>query len=154
MKDVTLASATYTCGRNHDDVRPIDLDFLPLTVTHVSLKGKRPFDPDGKRRLVEARLRPGASHAGLALKAGANANQLRKWVDMYRKASAVAGSPRTIAPESAAFASSWLSRLSDAGKRVPKRLFTQPRPQPDIEQQSRQPSRCRARRFQMPGKLT
>jgi transposase len=81
----------------------IDLDFLPLKVTHVSSKGKRTFDPDGKRRLVEACLRPGASLAGLALKAGVNANQLRKWVDMYRKASAVAGSPRTIEAESAAF---------------------------------------------------
>lgn len=58
----------------------IDLDFLPLKVTHLSPKGKRSFDPDGKLRLVEACLRPGASLAGLALKARVNANQLRKWV--------------------------------------------------------------------------
>jgi transposase len=81
----------------------IDLDFLPLKVTHLSPKGKRSFDPDGKRRLVEACLRPGASLAGLALKAGVNANQLRKWVEMYRRASAVARVPRTIESEPSAF---------------------------------------------------
>lgn len=69
----------------------IDLDFLPLKVTHVSPNGKRSFDPDGKRRLVEACLQPGASLSGLALKAGVNANQLRKWVEIYRKASVVRG---------------------------------------------------------------
>jgi transposase len=81
----------------------IDLDFLPLKVMHVSPKGKRSFDPDGKRRLVEACLRPGASLAGLALKAGVNANQLRKWVEMYRKVSAVTGPPRMIESEPSAF---------------------------------------------------
>jgi transposase len=75
----------------------IDLDFLPLKVMHVSPKGK--FDPDGKRRLVEACLRPGASLAGLALTAGVNANQLRKWVEMYRKVSAATGPPRMIESE-------------------------------------------------------
>jgi len=81
----------------------IDLEFLPLKVTHVSPKGKRSFDPDGKRRLVEACLRPGASLAGLALKAGVNANQLRKWVDMYRKAGVVADPQRTSKPEPSTF---------------------------------------------------
>ncbi|MFA8329258.1 IS66-like element accessory protein TnpA [Burkholderia ubonensis] len=81
----------------------IDLDFLPLKVMHVSPRGKRSFDPDGKRRLVEACLQPGASISGLALKAGVNANQLRKWVEMYRKASVVAGPPRTIGAEPSAF---------------------------------------------------
>jgi transposase len=81
----------------------IDLDFLPLKVMHVSPKGKRSFDPDGKRRLVEACRRPGASLAGLALKAGVNANQLRKWVEMYRKVSVVTGPPRMIESEPSAF---------------------------------------------------
>jgi transposase len=81
----------------------IDLDFLPLKVTHVSPNGKRSFDPEGKRRLVEACLQPGASLSGLALKAGVNANQLRKWVEMYRKASVVGGAPRTIEAEPSAF---------------------------------------------------
>jgi transposase len=70
---------------------------------HVSPKGKRSFDPDGKRRLVEACRRPGASLAGLALKAGVNANQLRKWVEMYRKVSVVTGPPRMIESEPSAF---------------------------------------------------
>jgi transposase len=48
----------------------IDLDFLPLKVTHVSPNGKRSFDPDDKRRLVEVCLQPGASLSGFALKAG------------------------------------------------------------------------------------
>ncbi len=81
----------------------IDLDFLPLKVMHVSPKGKRSFDPDGKRRMVEACLRPGASLAGLALKAGVNANQLRKWVEMYRQVSVVTGPPRMIESEPSAF---------------------------------------------------
>ncbi|KVQ65575.1 IS66-like element accessory protein TnpA [Burkholderia territorii] len=81
----------------------IDLDFLPLKVTHVSPRGKRSFDPDGKRRLVEACLQPGASLAGLALKAGVNANQLRKWVEMYRKAGVAAGPARTLEAEPSAF---------------------------------------------------
>jgi len=81
----------------------IDLDFLPLKVTHVSPHGKRSFDPDGKRHLVEACLQPGASLSGLALKAVVNANQLRKWVEMYRKASVVAGPVRTIEAEPSAF---------------------------------------------------
>jgi len=81
----------------------IDLDFLPLKVTHVSPNGKRSFDPDGKRRLVEACLQPGASLSGLALKAGVNANQLRKWVEMYRKAGIVAGWARAIEAEPSAF---------------------------------------------------
>ncbi|WP_069353802.1 IS66-like element accessory protein TnpA [Burkholderia cenocepacia] len=80
-----------------------DLDFLPLKVTHVSPNGKRSFDPDGKRRLVEACLQPGASLSGLALKAGVNANQLRKWVEMYRKASATPASPKPMEAEASAF---------------------------------------------------
>jgi len=40
----------------------------------------RRFDPEDKRRLIEVCQRPGVSVSGLALKAGVNANQLRKWV--------------------------------------------------------------------------
>lgn len=57
-----------------------DLSFLPLKVTKVGGKGMRTFDPDGKRRLIEACRRPGVSRSGLALKAGVNANQLDKWL--------------------------------------------------------------------------
>ncbi|MBN3776206.1 transposase [Burkholderia sp. Ac-20345] len=81
----------------------IDRDFLPLKVTHVAPNGKRSFDPDGKRRLIEACLQPGASLSGLALKAGVNANQLRKWVEMYRKACATPVFPRLMESEASAF---------------------------------------------------
>jgi transposase len=57
-----------------------DLTFLPLKVIHTGSGGKRTFDPDGKQRLIEACLRPGVSISGMALKAGINANQLRKWI--------------------------------------------------------------------------
>ncbi|MGF6472588.1 IS66-like element accessory protein TnpA [Paraburkholderia youngii] len=62
-----------------------ELDFLPLKVTHIDEGGRRCFDPDGKRRLIEACEKPGASVAGLALKAGVNANQLRKWIMLERR---------------------------------------------------------------------
>ncbi|WP_408471193.1 hypothetical protein [Paraburkholderia strydomiana] len=58
-----------------------DLPFLPLRVTRVGVGGKQSFDPAGKRRLVDACLQPGASLFGLALKAGANVNQLREQSD-------------------------------------------------------------------------
>ena len=57
-----------------------DLSFLPLKVRRVGPTGKQTFDPHGKRRLIEACRRPGVSISGMALKAGVNANQLRKWV--------------------------------------------------------------------------
>ncbi len=61
-----------------------EVDFLPLRVTGVSAAGKRKFDAEGKRKLIEACLQPGASIAGLALKAGVNANQrMRSINDVY-----------------------------------------------------------------------
>jgi transposase len=63
-----------------------DLSFLPLRVTRVGVGGKRSFDVTGKRLRVEACQQPGASLSGLALKAGVNANQLRKWVRLHRQA--------------------------------------------------------------------
>ncbi|RQR44861.1 transposase [Burkholderia sp. Bp9126] len=52
--------------------------FLPLKVTHIDRGGRWVFDPEDKRRLIEACRRPGVSVSGMALKAGVNANQLRK----------------------------------------------------------------------------
>jgi transposase len=62
-----------------------ELDFLPLRATWVRSNGKRQYDPQDKRRLIEACLCPGVSVAGMALKAGVNTNQLRKWIRMYRE---------------------------------------------------------------------
>ena len=42
-----------------------DPSFLPFRVTRFGSGGKRSFDPIDKRRLVEARLRPGVSLSGL-----------------------------------------------------------------------------------------
>ncbi|AOE91773.1 IS66 family insertion sequence hypothetical protein (plasmid) [Ralstonia solanacearum] len=57
-----------------------DLSYLPLKVTHVEGNGRRVFDVEAKRRLIEACRRPGVSISGMALKAGVNANQLHKWI--------------------------------------------------------------------------
>ena len=66
-----------------------DLSFLPLKVTKVGTTGKRTFDPDGQRRLVQAYRRPGVSISGLALKAGVNINQLHKWIRDDERAGAM-----------------------------------------------------------------
>lgn len=66
--------------RTADATMTDDLSFLPLKVTKVGPKGKRTFDPAGKRRLVQACRRPGISISGMALKAGVNVNQLHKWI--------------------------------------------------------------------------
>ena len=57
-----------------------EFSFLPLQVVRVGVGGKRTFDAEGKRRLIEACCQPGVSLSGMALKAGINANQLRKWI--------------------------------------------------------------------------
>lgn len=57
-----------------------EFSFLPLQVLRVGVGGKRTFEPEGKRRLIEACRQPGVSLSGMALKAGINANQLRKWI--------------------------------------------------------------------------
>ncbi|MBN3814086.1 transposase [Paraburkholderia sp. Ac-20347] len=62
-----------------------DFDFLPLRVIGKSIDGKNRYDRDSKRKLIEACQKPGASVTGMALKAGVNANQLRKWMSLDRK---------------------------------------------------------------------
>ena len=62
-----------------------DSVFLPLKATNIGLGGKRTFEADGKRRLIEACLRPGTSISGMALKAGVNSNQLHKWLRQHRQ---------------------------------------------------------------------
>lgn len=77
-----------------------DLSFLPLKVTKVGPRGKRTFDPDGKRRLVEACRHPGVSISGMALKAGVNVNQLHKWIRDDEREGAVdgTGAAECVAP--------------------------------------------------------
>jgi len=53
-----------------------------LRVTRGGTGGKRSFDRADKQRLIGACLQPGASPSGLARKAGMNASQLRKRVQL------------------------------------------------------------------------
>lgn len=55
----------------------------PLVVGHKR-DGRTCYDPEAKRELVEACLRPGVSVARLALQHGVNANLLRTWIGRYR----------------------------------------------------------------------
>jgi transposase len=75
-------------------------DFLPLRAVAVSADGKRRYDERDKQRLIEACLQAGVSVAGMALKAGVNANQLRRWIGKHKakqKDSAVMDVP-AVAP--------------------------------------------------------
>src|ERR1700739_992048 len=75
-----------------------------LAVTLGGRDGKRRYDRQSKRRLVEACLQPGVSVAGMALKAGVNANQLRRWIGQYQEKQSGAAAPmESIKEASAAF---------------------------------------------------
>jgi len=80
-----------------------EFDFLPLRVIRECSNGKRRYDPAGKRRLIEACLRPEASIAGLALKAQVNANQLHKWIRLHERAKSAHGDKGTVDPATTAF---------------------------------------------------
>jgi transposase len=62
-----------------------DLDFLPLKAVSVRRDGKRRFDKRDRQRLIEACLQPDVSVAGMALRAGVNANLLRRWIDEHQQ---------------------------------------------------------------------
>ena len=47
--------------------------------------GRSCYDPEAKRELIEACLRPGVSVARTALQHGLNANLLRTWITRYRR---------------------------------------------------------------------
>jgi transposase len=80
-----------------------DFDFLPLRVIGKTADGKNRYDRAGKRKLIEACQRPGVSVAGLALKAGVNANQLRKWISLDRKPAGSRYKRRSAPGHAAAF---------------------------------------------------
>jgi transposase len=79
------------------------LDFLPLRVTHVAPDGRRSFNRQDKRQLIEACLQPGVSVAGMALKANVNANQLRQWIHKYQTARQDTDAQNTVHRTMAAF---------------------------------------------------
>jgi transposase len=47
--------------------------------------GRSCYDPEAKRELIEACLRPGVSIARMGLLHGINANLLRTWITRYRR---------------------------------------------------------------------
>ena len=75
-----------------------EFSFLPLQVLRVGAGGKRTFEPEGKRRLIEACRQPDVSLSGMALKAGINANQLRKWIRRSEQRKAVLRSLPAFVP--------------------------------------------------------
>lgn len=58
----------------------IDTELLGRLVVGHKRDGRCLYDPNAKRELIEAALRPGVSVAGLALRYGINANLLRTWI--------------------------------------------------------------------------
>jgi transposase len=64
---------------------PTHSSFTPLPITGIDRGGKRRYDPQAKRALIQACLEPGISLAGLALAHGVNANLLRKWVVKHQR---------------------------------------------------------------------
>lgn len=69
----------------------------PLVVGHRS-NGRCRYDPEAKRELVEACLKPGISVSRMALEHGINANLLRKWINQYREnfSSVTTSTPATL----------------------------------------------------------
>lgn len=64
--------------------------------------GRNCYDPQAKRELIEACLRPGVSVAKLALTHGVNANQLRTWMTKHQRQLSGGGSllPSAATPAS------------------------------------------------------
>jgi transposase len=80
---------------------PTHSSFTPLPITGIDRGGKRRYDPQAKRALIQACLEPGISLAGLALAHGVNANLLRKWVVKHQRQ--VACEADVIAPAASVF---------------------------------------------------
>jgi len=57
--------------------------------------GRRCYDPDAKRELIEACMLPGVSVASMALRHGVNANLVRTWISQYQRQAEVMPTPRS-----------------------------------------------------------
>lgn len=101
-------------------------DFLPLRATNVGADGKRTFDRHDKQRLIEACRKPGVSVAGMALKAGVNANQLRRWIKKFEARLKGGAAPGDSVAAPTAFVPV-LAICDNSGSASPM----QPRPEPD-----------------------
>jgi transposase len=80
---------------------PTHSSFTHLPITGIDRGGKRRYDPEAKRKLIEACLEPGISLAGLALAHDVNANLLRKWVVKHQRR--VSGEADVTAPATSVF---------------------------------------------------
>lgn len=58
----------------------------PMLVLDRKSNGRAIYDPEAKRALVQQCLQPGVSVAATALRAGVNANLLRKWITKHQRA--------------------------------------------------------------------
>lgn len=81
-----------------------ELSGRPLVVGQ-NLDGRRRYDADVKRALIESALVPGVSVARLAMENGLNANLLRTWIAKYKKHSHAAPAvlPTVVAVTRSAF---------------------------------------------------
>ncbi|MGF6293152.1 transposase [Paraburkholderia youngii] len=115
-----------------------DFDFSPLWVIRTCADGKHGSNPEGKRKLIEACRLPGASLAGLSLKAGVNANQLHKWVRLeeQRECTAVANADLGQAPS--AFAT--VVTIDDAGPALVPRGAVPPASESTPQREPSRPS--------------
>lgn len=62
-----------------------DTEITKRLVVGQKRDGRRCYDPDAKRELIEACMRPGISVARMALRHGINANLLRTWISQYKR---------------------------------------------------------------------
>ena len=116
-----------------------DFDFRPLRVIKTCADGKHRYDPEGKRKLIEACRRPAASLAGLALKACVNANQLHKWVRLEERRERAANATADDGQPSPAFAA--VVTVDEASSILAQRVAV-PREQPSTSgRELFQPSR-------------
>ena len=66
----------------------------------ITSNGRRYFDADHKRHVVEQCLAPGASVAAVSLAHGFNANLVRKWIRVHQAAQAEAIGRQRLIPVS------------------------------------------------------
>ena len=88
--------STKTVG-GHMDLEHKVSGVEPLTITS---NGRRYFDADHKRHVVEQCLAPGASVAAVSLAHGFNANLVRKWIRAHQAAQAEAMGRQRLIPVS------------------------------------------------------
>jgi transposase len=98
-------------------------DPLKLEPVGVSSDGRRRYyDAQAKQKVVEACLQPGVSLAGVALRAGVNANLLRRWVKLHQQQHNVATATQVIESAPPAFVPVVEISRADTQPGQPRRL--------------------------------